>query len=84
MPKSRRRRPDTAVRRNRAGAPIPPGHAQACTCRLCRALRGEIPFPYVCAHCDDVVVEIDVTDPAARRMAKQRLRLHETHCEASA
>ncbi|MFH9011210.1 hypothetical protein ACH4C6_07520 [Streptomyces sp. NPDC017943] len=84
MPKSRHKRRSQTVRRNKAGAPILAGHASTCACGVCKAMRGEVPFPYVCAHCDEVVVEINVTDPAQRRMAKQRTRLHETHCQGPA
>ncbi|MER6834274.1 hypothetical protein ABT320_09780 [Streptomyces cellulosae] len=84
MPKSRHRRRKDTVRRNKAGAPILDGHASGCPCNICAAMRGEIPFPYVCQYCGDVIVEIDVTDAAQRRMAKQRARLHETHCTGPA
>ena len=83
MPKKTRRRKES-VRRNKAGAPILDGHAADCLCNICKAMRGEIPFPYVCQHCDERVAEINITDPAQRRMAKQRTRLHETHCQGPA
>lgn len=84
MPKNRLRRRKETVRRNKAGAPILDGHPATCSCSVCKAMRGEIPFPYVCRHCDQVVVETDVTDPAQRRMGKQRAQLHETHCQGPA
>lgn len=84
MPKSRPRRRKEHVRRNKAGAPILDGHPAHCPCKVCAALRGEISFPYVCRHCDEVVVRIIVTDPAQRRMARQRTQLHEVHCQGPA
>lgn len=84
MPKSRHKRRKETVRRTTAGAPIPHGHPSGCPCAAGKALRGEIPFPYVCQYCDQVVIAVDITDACERRKAKQRLRLHETHCQGPA